>query len=112
MKIGPLDSGERPHRPEEERRRVDVDSDAQRRMNQTDRIEISSEARSLSEMTSPDEIGEAPPADRIEISNEIRDLENRLDKIEEANERIESGYYESVEVKEEIARRITDDFLG
>jgi hypothetical protein len=115
MKIGPVDSGDRPSRPEdEEKRRSDVNSDQQRQMNQTDKVEISSIARTLSEKTSPisDEIDGTSAADQTEDINDIRDLENRRDKIELARQRIESGYYESAEVKEDLARRITDDFIG
>ena len=115
MKIGPVDSGDRPIRPEdEERRRNDVNSDQQRMMNQTDKVEISSIARSLAEQTSPvsEEIHGASAVGRIEDINDIHDLENRRDKIELARQRIASGYYESAEAIEEIARRITDDFAG
>lgn len=115
MKIGPVDSGDRPLRPEEdERRRADVNRDARQQMNRTDKIEISEVARSLAEKTSskPEETNEVSAADRAEISNEAIDFENRQDRIERARQRIESGYYNSPEVRNEIARRITDDFAG
>lgn len=113
MKIGPVDSGDRPIRPEdEERRRNDVSSDRQQRMNQTDKVEISSVARSLAEQASP--IAEEPQGvsapGRIEDIYDMHDLENRRDKIELARQRIASGHYASDKVKEDIARRITDDF--
>ena len=50
MKIGPVDSGERPIRPdEEESRRVELNPDTRRRTDDTDRVEISPVARELSE---------------------------------------------------------------
>jgi len=115
MKIGPVDSGERPQRPDnEERRKIDVNPNEARPPDPTDKVEISREARSLSENTSagPDETGEAASADDSGTTEDIHDLENRPEKIEQARERIKSGYYDSPEVKEEIARRITDDFAG
>jgi hypothetical protein len=35
----------------------------------------------------------------------------RQEKVEEARRRVESGYYESRHVKEEIARKIADELL-
>lgn len=114
MKIGPVDSGDRSHRPDEEKRKADVNPDAQRQMNQTDKVEISGAARSLSEkeLAASEETGRGGASELASVRTEAADLEDRQNKIEQARNRIESGYYESSEVKEEIARRITDDFVG
>ncbi len=115
MKIGPLDSGDRPQRPDEdERRKADVNRDARQQMNQTDKIEISEVARSLSEKVSPksEETNEVSSVDSAEVSNEAVEFENRQEMIDQARQRIESGYYNSPEVRSEIARRIADDFAG
>jgi anti-sigma28 factor (negative regulator of flagellin synthesis) len=102
MKIGPVDSGNRPHRPEDgKKQRPDVEQNAQQEMNRTDKVEISSSARTLSETESA-------------ATEEISDAENqnRPERIEELRKKIESGHYDSDKVKKEIARRITDDFVG
>jgi anti-sigma28 factor (negative regulator of flagellin synthesis) len=115
MKIGPVDSGDRPHRPDDrEIRKPDPNQSEPRSANQTDKVEISSTARSLSKQKSqpPEESGETPAAERSEDADEAPEMENRADKIEQARQRIESGHYDSASVKEEIARRITDDFVG
>jgi len=88
MKIGPADNGDMPQKPDNEGRcRVDAN---------------------------PDEIEKADEnaADDPETREEITGFENRPEKIKQARERIESGYYDSPEVKNEIARRLTDDFAG
>jgi anti-sigma28 factor (negative regulator of flagellin synthesis) len=115
MKIGPVNNGDRPHRPDDrDLKKPDPNQSGPRPANQTDKVEISSTARSLSRQKSqpPDESGETPAAERSEDADEASDVENRADKIEQARQRIESGYYDSASVKEEIARRITDDFAG
>ena len=102
MKIGPVDSGDRPHRPEDvKKQRADAEQDAQQKMNQTDKVELSSAARSLSET-------ESPATEEISAAEN----QNRSEKIEEIRKKIESGHYDSDAVKKEIARRITDDFVG
>ena len=115
MKIGPVDSGDRPQRPnEEERRRADVKREEQQQMNKTDRIELSKVARSLSQKTSEvsDDKLETPPAANPDAPEEIPELEDRPDKIEEVKKKIESGYYDSPEGIEKTAGRIADDFIG
>ena len=95
MKIGPVDSGERPPRPDnEERRNIDVNPKETRRSDPADRVEISQEARSLSEKTSrpSDESGEVAATNDSRAIDEIPDYENRPEKIEQARDRIESGY--------------------
>lgn len=104
MRIGPVDNGERPIRPEEDGRRPDVNPDMQRRMEDIDRVEISPVAREMSEQAA----ASAEENNPAEDNNEVR---LRREKIEQARQRAESGYYDSRAVKEEVARRITDDFI-
>ncbi|MCK5127171.1 MAG: hypothetical protein KAR42_13030 [candidate division Zixibacteria bacterium] len=126
MKIEPTGNSERPQRPNEERKQGnDTGSIPIEKydFNKTDSIEISKIGRQLAEekksVSSTNESGKVntpAPAElpdllsiRIDDPSEI---EARADKIAQANERIESGYYNSPQVKNEIARRITDDFSG
>jgi hypothetical protein len=105
MKIGPVDSGERPIRPDEdENRRVELNSDTRRRTDDTDRVEISPVARELSEQA-------AASAEETNRTEEVGDSRLRREKIEQARQRAETGYYDSPAVRGEVARRITDDFL-
>ncbi len=53
----------------------------------------------------PDEASDLDP-------NGIVDSPDNADKLEQARERIEAGYYDRPEVKAQIAKRIADDFLG
>lgn len=104
MRIGPVDNGERPIRPEEDNRRIDMNPDMRRRMEDTDRVEISPVARELSERA-------AASAEKADLAEESDGMRLRREKIEQARQRAESGYYDSPAVKEEVARRITDDFV-
>jgi len=105
MKIGPVDSGERPMRPdEEEDRRLELNSEIRRRTDDTDRVEISPVARELSEQA-------AASVEETRRMEEPGDIRLRREKIEQARQRAETGYYDSPAVRGEVARRITDDFL-
>lgn len=123
MKIGPLDHGNRPQRPDDEHHKgvaQDPRKQKQDRLNQTDSIQISPSGRHMAE--NPRSAAESstartdapPPADLPpELSaytDETEASSVRPEKVEQARKRVESGHYDKPEVKQEIARRITDDF--
>jgi len=94
MKIGPVDSGDRSPKPEGQGgRRHNIQPDSRRK---SDSVDISESGRSLAEQ----------PA-----SQEIEDTAH-ADPIERARQRAESDYYDRPDVRNEIARRIADDFTG
>ncbi len=123
MKIGPTGNSGRPLGPNEERRQgnetgpIPVD-----KFNKTDSIEISKYGRKLAEekqsvnSKGEGEVRQAPPAELPELLSEYTEESQasdiRADRVAQAKERIESGHYDSPQVKNEIARRITDDFAG
>ncbi|MEE9441122.1 MAG: hypothetical protein V3V99_00435 [candidate division Zixibacteria bacterium] len=122
MKIGPVDSGGRPERPQNETQRRDkAGSEQNRRQNRSDSIDISKSARELSEYAESNksanrDVPQPAPADLPEqlsaYTEEIEESQVREEKVEQAKQRVESGYYDSARVKEEIAKRITDDVFG
>ncbi|MFH1700057.1 MAG: hypothetical protein ABIE07_05665 [Candidatus Zixiibacteriota bacterium] len=122
MKIEPVDNGGRPERPQNEtQRREKAGSDQNRRQNRSDSIDISKTARELSEYAdnikrANEEITAPVPAELPELlsayAEEIDESLVREEKVEQARQRAESGYYDSAQVKEEIARRIADDVFG
>lgn len=115
MKIGPADSGGRPQGlDDKERRKNDVTPRETPGTDSADNAERSQEARLPEEKTLQDtgDTDNVAPTDEFGGADEAAEIENRADKIEQARQRMESGYYNSPEVKEEIARRITDDFAG
>lgn len=115
MKIGPVDSGDRPLKPEEDQgRRADQPPEAVPEPDRTDSVHISDAARELSAQSAaaPEEIDEATSVDRRDLYEDLREIPVREDKVEDARRKMESGYYESARVKQEAARRIADDFLG
>ncbi|MEZ5359427.1 MAG: flagellar biosynthesis anti-sigma factor FlgM [Candidatus Zixiibacteriota bacterium] len=124
MKIGPTENSGRPLGPNEERRQgtetgpIPVD-----KFNKTDSIEISQHGRKMAEeknaVKAQNEIEKSntpPPAELPDLlsayTEEALQSEIRADKVEQARERMQSGHYDSPQVKTEIARRITDDFIG
>ncbi len=110
MKIGPVNSGDRPHGPGEEgRRRPQVQPDRQQK---ADAVEISDSARSMSQQAASGDINDTTFADQIEASYDTFETDIRADKVEQARRRMESGFYDRPNVREEIARRIVDDFKG
>lgn len=110
MKIGPVDNPDRPGGPENKGpRRHDVRPDPERK---EDSVDISDSARSLAEQSAAKESHETTSSDRIESLREVSEMDIRLDKVERARRRAESGYYDRPEVRQEIARRITDDFMA
>lgn len=123
MKIGPVDHGGRPVRPEDEHRREEQTCSAdQRDTRPKDSVEISPAGQSLLEesrspgVTETQAMPEPGPAELADLLSAYVDdpkgSEIRQDKVDQARERAKSGYYDKPEVKEEIARRMTDDFLG
>lgn len=109
MKIGPVDSGDRPPKPDEQgERRHDIRHDEKPK---NDIVEISDSARSLSEQPAAREIEESAPTDRQESQDEVSEVDSETDRVERARQRTESGYYDRPEVRREIARRIADDFM-
>ena len=113
MKIGPVDNSERPDGPPEDNRRPKpVQPETQQKPRDTDSVEISESARSMSEQAASERTNDTTSADHTESSREISEMDERADKIEQARQRIESGYYDRPEVKADIARRIADDFAG
>jgi hypothetical protein len=113
MKIGPVDGGDRAASlGDENRRRVDVQPKTPRQEEPPDSVEISSSARALSGQTPADQSGEAEEADAPESPDDQNEIELRRTKLDEAEKRIESGYYDRPEVRREIARRIADELMG
>jgi len=113
MKIGPVDGGDRAASlGDESRRRVDVQPKTPRQEEPPDSVEISSSARALSGQTPAGEPGEAEEADVPESPDDQNEMELRRAKLDEAEKRIDSGYYDRPEVRQEIARRITDELMG
>lgn len=123
MKIGPTGDSGRPLGPNEERRQgKETGPIPVEKFNQTDSIEISkygrhkAEASGASDPTSIEKSKTPPPAELPELlsayTEESEQAEVRADKVAQAKERIQSGHYDSPQVKTEIARRITDDFIG
>lgn len=122
MKIGPVNSGERPERSQNEtQKREKAGAEQEQRQNRSDSIDISKMARELAESSesvknSNRDASQPAPAELPEqlsaYTEEIEESQVREEKIEQAKQRIESEYYDSARVKEEIARRITDDVFG
>jgi anti-sigma28 factor (negative regulator of flagellin synthesis) len=115
MKIGPVDNGNGPVRPEEDQKRnQDVAKEKPARSSREDSVTISESGKRLSEQSR----SSVRPAksDEIDQSNDnlnIKDEEEvRTEKVEQARKRMESGHYDNPKVRREIARRITDDFIG
>ena len=113
MKIGPVDNSERPDGPPEDNRRPKpVQPETQQKPRDTDSVEISESARSMSEQAASERTNDTTSADHTESSRETSEMDERADKVERARQRIESGYYDRPDVKADIARRIADDFAG
>jgi anti-sigma28 factor (negative regulator of flagellin synthesis) len=113
MKIGPLDNSGRPAGPPDENRRpTPVQPESRKKTDETDSVDISESARSMSEQEASERTHDTTSADNTESSRETSEMDERADKIEQARQRIESGYYDRPDVKAEIARRIADDFAG
>ena len=124
MKIGPAENGGRPIGPNEERRRGNESGPIPaENLNKTDKIEISRYGRKLAEKKNAAETADTQarhdtpaPADLPKLLSAFPgddpDTEIRADKVELAKERLASGHYDSPQVKNEIARRITGDFIG
>lgn len=124
MKIGPVDNWGRPSGPEDEQKRKiqpESGSENPKPESSKDSVEISRSARLMSErvrlseqLNRTDEAGRAPSRETIERAEgaELDETDVRQDKVEQARKRVESGHYDKPEVRKEIARRITDDFIG
>ncbi len=113
MKIGPVDNSERPAGPPEDSRRPEpARPETSQQTNDTDSVEISESARSMSEQAASERTNDTTSADHTETSRETSEMDERADKVERARQRIESGYYDQPDVKADIARRIADDFAG
>lgn len=114
MKIGPLDNGNGPLKSEELRKRTPEDAACRNKAGKTkDSVEISRNGRHLSDTArlyvtaGPVKSIEAKESPVTVESNELRN-----EKIDLARQRIESGFYNDSAVRQEIARRFTDDLLG
>lgn len=113
MEIGPLDDTGRPAGPpEDDRQPTPVQPESDKRTDETDSGEISESARSISEQEASEGTHDTTSANNSESSCETSEMDERADKIEQAKQRIESGYYDRPDVRAEIARRIADDFAG
>jgi hypothetical protein len=124
MKIGPVDNWGRPSGPEDkQKRKIQPESGSENPKPESskDSVEISHSARLMSERVRvsersnrTDKAGRAPSREMIERAEgtELDETEVRRDKVEQARERVKSGHYDKAEVRKEIARRITDDFIG
>ncbi len=140
MKIGPVNEGSGPERPDQkhlEETRASRETD--RHQPARDAVDISPEGRSMAQRAR--QVTEVPADRRDPLSAENRDdavaayrdddtadlrellaedlaalddsqSEVRADKIARAKEHIESGHYSRRDVHETIAQRITDTFLG
>lgn len=113
MKIGPLDSGNRPYRPEEEKRqKAHLNQDKPKSNSANDSVQISSDGKRLSDSarmslssgvsTSPNHEIVAPEKGNDTI---------RENRVEQARQRMESGYYRDAKITTEIAGRLADEFL-
>ena len=114
MKIGPVDRWGPPPAPEDDsKRNVPVRPEEEGPKTEADRdsVEISSMARVKADQAVPADAAQ-PPAENQEDDAAADESATRPEKIEEARQRMESGYYDKPEVRQEIARRITDDFVG
>ena len=110
MKIGPVDGRDRAAGlGDENRRRPDAAPEADRQAEPSDSVEISSSARALSGQAP---VGGPDEADETQFPDDQAPIDLRRAKLEEAEKRIESGYYDRPEVRREIARRITDELMG
>ncbi len=113
MKIGPLDSGDRPHRPEEDnRQKTQLSQDKPKADTARDSVHISRDGQRLSDtakLSVPTVAAQFQPLETIAPEEENGAIRN--EKIEQVRQRIQSGYYNDPEVKENIAGRIADEFL-
>ncbi|MCP4567837.1 MAG: hypothetical protein GY841_09695 [FCB group bacterium] len=113
MKIGPLDSGNRPIRPEEEKRqKANLSQDKPNSNSANDSVQISSDGKRLSDSARM----AISSGDSTSPKHEIVAPENRNDavrenRIEQARQRMESGYYRDAKVTEKIAGRLADEIL-
>lgn len=113
MEIGPLDDSGRPAGPpEDDQKPTPVQPESEKRTDETDSVEISESARSMSEQEASERTHDTTSADNTESSCETSEMDEQADKMEQARQRIESGYYDRPDVRAEIARRIADDFAG
>jgi len=126
MKIGPVDGGSQSEEVRRQREPVSVRNEAEKRTDPKDEVVISQTARQRAENAARQEnvdpalarireaAGEveAPEGgtDRLNVEMDLGEV--REDRVERARQRIEDKYYDQPEVREKIARRITDDFLG
>ena len=106
MRIGPVDQPDKPLRPEPQRlpparKRDDLTPAKQ----PADSLQISAAGRRLAERSrSRDEGTSGATTDAAARLSEAE----RQDKIDQVRQRIESGFYDDGEVKEEIARRLAE----
>ncbi len=124
MKIGPVDNRGQPSGANDQQKsKIQPESGSEKPGPEPseDSVEISRSARLMSERirlseqsNRTDKAGRAPSREMIERAEgaELDETEIRQDKVEQAKKRVESGHYDKPEVREEIARRITDDFVG
>jgi len=113
MKIGPVDNSERPAGPPEDKRRPSpAQPETKQPTTDSDSVEISESARSMSEQAASERTNDTTSADHTESSRETSEMDERAEKVELARQRMESGYYDRPDVKADIARRIADDFAG
>ncbi len=122
MEIGPVDNWGRPSGPEDDKQRNNqpvTEGESKKSEPGKDSVEISPTGRRLAEEAGqapqPSDVDSAGATEESKTEAEVEEVEQtdvRKQKIEQARQRIESGYYDQPEVKKEIARRITDDLAG
>ena len=122
MKIGPIDSGGRPLRPDNDSQGRAASQSEQIKGRESesaaDSVEISRQARELAQQRDhPDPSTKSESQhETTQISSEDTEVQgqdsNPASKIDHIRKRVANGHYDRPETKKNIARRIADDFIG